>query len=190
MAIIKGKIVSLDYEGKLENGEVFDSSQHGDHSHPLEFEVGAGHVIPGFDEAVLGMELGQEKEFEIEPENAYGHYREELKKQIPKQGFQRPLDEQGNPVEPQVGMVLGMKTPQGQMLPVKISAIDDQNITLDLNHPLAGKKLLFKIKILEIKDKPEEEAQTSEQTPDQTQTGEQTQTEDSLEDLADNEKKE
>ncbi len=153
MVVIKGKVVSLDYEGKLEDGEIFDTSKHGDHSHPLEFEVGAGQVIPGFDEAVLGMEIGEEKEFDIEPKNAYGEYREELKRKVPKKSFQNPLDQQGNPVEPQAGMVLGMRTPQGQVLPVKIIDVGEEEITLDLNHPLAGKKLIFKIKILDIKEK-------------------------------------
>jgi FKBP-type peptidyl-prolyl cis-trans isomerase 2 len=72
MAIKKGDVVTVDYEGRLENGEVFDTSYHKDHSHPLTFEVGAKKVIPGFDAAVVGMKKGEEKEVIVQPEHAYG----------------------------------------------------------------------------------------------------------------------
>ena len=141
----KGDKVSIDYEGKLESGQVFDSSTHGDHSHPLEFEVGSGMVIAGFDKEVIGMEKGQEKEFSIEPEDAYGERKEELKKELPKSAL--PPVPEGQ--ELQAGMALMLQTPQGQM-PVAISEVKKDSIVLDLNHPLAGKKLIFKIKVLEI----------------------------------------
>lgn len=134
--------VTLDYEGKFENGEIFDTSKHGDHSHPLTFVVGEGQVIPGFEKAVLGMEVGDEKEFSIEPEDAYGMPDERLVQEIPKSAL---------PSEPeaQVGMTLVMQTPQGD-IPVVISEVKADSVILNLNHPLAGKKLIFKIKVLSV----------------------------------------
>lgn len=144
MTIKEGNTVSLDYEGKFEDGTVFDSSKHGDHSHPLTFEVGKKMVIPGFEKAVIGMALEEEKEFEIESEDAYGPVREEFKKEVPKDIL--PKDQ-----EPQVGMTLMMSAPTGQQFPAKIDEIKEESIVIDLNHPLAGKKLIFKIKIVEVK---------------------------------------
>ncbi len=143
MSVKKGDHIKVDYEGRFESGEVFDSSSHGDHSHPLEFEAGSGQVIKGFDEAVIGMEEGQEKEFSIEPKDAYGEYNEKLKRDIPKNAL--PKDQ-----EPQEGMMLVMGTPEGHKVPVKIVAVNKDTITIDLNHPLAGKKLIFKIKVIGI----------------------------------------
>lgn len=145
MAIKEKDKVKLDYEGKLEDGHVFDSSKHGEHSHPLEFVVGSGMVIKGFDEAVKGMEKDEEKEFSIEPEDAYGQYNPELKRDIPKNVL--PPEQ-----EPKEGMMLGMRTPDGQTIPAKIVSVDKDKITIDVNHPLAGKKLFFKIKILDIEE--------------------------------------
>lgn len=140
--VSKGSKVSLDYEGRLESGEVFDSSKHGDHSHPLEFEAGSGMVIAGFDNAVMGMKVGEEKEFTLNPESAYGEYNPQLKKDFPRSSL--PQDQ-----EPKEGMTLVIGTPQGQF-PVKIAAVTKDTVTIDLNHPLAGKKLIFKIKIISI----------------------------------------
>lgn len=140
--IKQGSKVTLDYVGKLENGEVFDSSTQGDHSHPLEFEVGSGQVISGFETAVLGMNVEEEKEFSIEPENAYGPRDDRLTKEIPRSAL--PPEP-----EPQKGMTLMMKTPQGDV-PVCISEVKPEAVVLDFNHPLAGKKLIFKIKVLKI----------------------------------------
>lgn len=146
MAIKKGDTISLDYEGKLESGEVFDSSTHGDHSHPLTFQVGGGQVIPGFDAAVIGMNKSQEKEFSIEPNEAYGEANLELKKEFPRNAL--PKDP-----EPKAGMMLMLSTPDGQQFPAKIDSVTKDKVVIDLNHPLAGKKLIFKIKILEINGK-------------------------------------
>jgi FKBP-type peptidyl-prolyl cis-trans isomerase 2 len=143
MTIKKGDNVSVDYEGKFEDGTVFDSSTHGDHSHPLEFEVGAGKVIKGFDSAVIGMKKDEEKNFEIKPEDAYGEPRPELKKDFPRTIL--PADQ-----EPKAGMTMAMGTPDGHQIPVKILEVTTDKIVVDLNHPLAGKKLLFKIKIIKV----------------------------------------
>lgn len=146
MAIKKGDKIKVDYEGKFDDGQVFDSSKHGDHSHPLEFEVGSGQVIPGFDNAVVGMKVGEEKEFSILPKDAYGERNKELEKQIPRNSL--PPAPQGQ--EPKVGMVLVLNSPDGRQFPVMITKVDDKNITIDLNHPLAGKKLNFKIKVVNV----------------------------------------
>jgi len=141
--IKKGSKISLDYEGRFESGEVFDSSKHGDHSHPLIFEVGSGKVIQGFDKAVIGMKKGEEKEFEIEPEEAYGKYRPELAKKVPKSALP-PSN-----MEITEGMMLMANSPDGVQFPVRIAKVEKEFVVLDMNHPLAGKKLIFKIKILD-----------------------------------------
>lgn len=143
MAIKEGDKVSLDYEGRLDSGELFDTSKHGDHSHPLEFTVGAGEVIVGFEEAVKGMEKGEEKEFSLSPEKAYGERREDMLKEVPKEAL--PKDQ-----EAKVGMTLILSSPEGQQVPAKIAEVKENSIILDLNHPLAGQNLNFKIKILDV----------------------------------------
>ncbi len=150
MSIKKGDKIKVDYEGKFENGEVFDSSKHGDHAHPIEFEVGQGQVIKGFDEAVVGMEKGEEKKFEINPDEGYGEYREELKKDIPKDAL--PKEQ-----EPKEGMMLMLSAPDGRQFPAKIEKVEEDKIIIDLNHPLAGKKLFFDIKIVDIEEGSETE---------------------------------
>ena len=141
--IKKGDKIKVDYEGTFENGETFDSSKHGSHSHPLEFVVGEGQVIKGFDDAVIGMKKGDKKEISIEPKEAYGERREELKQKVPR-------SELGNLPELKKGMILMMQSPDGRKMPLAVADADEQSVTLDLNHPLAGKKLIFKIEILSI----------------------------------------
>ncbi len=144
MSIKKGDLIALHYEGRFENGEVFDSSSfHEGHEHPLEFTVGEGQVVPGFDNAVIGMSKDEEKEFTLKPSEAYGEHNSELQQKIPKD--QLPKDQ-----TPEAGMTIVVKTPDGNQFPVQIIAVDEETITLDLNHPLAGKTLIFKIKILDV----------------------------------------
>ena len=142
MAVKDKDKVTLDYEGKLESGEIFDTSKHEEHSHPLTFVVGEGQVIPGFEKAVLGMNVDEEKEFEIEPDDAYGMPDDRLFQEVPRNVL--PSEP-----EPQIGMTLVMQTPQGN-IPVMISEVKTDSVILNLNHPLAGKKLIFKIKVLKI----------------------------------------
>ncbi len=144
MAIHKGDLVKIEYEGRFETGEVFDSSKHGDHSHPLEFLAGSGEVIAGMDKTVIGMKKDDEKEIIISSNEAYGDYDKDLKKQIPRNAIPKEP-------EPKVGMVLIMTIADGDRFPVKIVEVDDNFVTIDLNHPLAGKTLHFKIKILDVK---------------------------------------
>ncbi len=141
MPVEKGNKVKIEYTGTLEDGTVFDSSEK--HGKPLEFEAGAGLVIPGFDKAVLGMEKDEEKEVTIKPEEGYGERKEELVKAVPR-------DKMPKEVEPKEGLMLIMATPDGHQIPTKIVKVEDTTITLDMNHPLAGKTLKFKIKVIDF----------------------------------------
>ncbi|MBU90039.1 peptidylprolyl isomerase [Candidatus Woesearchaeota archaeon] len=140
MAVKKGDKIKVNYTGTLDDGTVFDTS---DGKQPLEFEAGSGQVIKGFDEAVIGMEKGEEKNVKIESKDAYGDYNPQLMKKIPRD--QLPQDQ-----EPKPGMMLLIKAPNGQQFPVKIAEVTDKEITMDLNPPLAGKNLNFKIKVEEV----------------------------------------
>ena len=137
----KGDAVKVEYIGSLEDGTVFDSSEK--HEAPLEFIVGSGQIIPGFEEAVVGMKVGEEKQITLEPEEAYGDYNPDLVKKIPKDCF--PEDQ-----DVQQGMIYMMNIPDGRQVPVKITDVEEDAITIDLNPPLAGKTLIFKIKIVAI----------------------------------------
>ncbi|RLE42825.1 peptidylprolyl isomerase [Candidatus Woesearchaeota archaeon] len=141
MAIKKGDRVKIEYVGKLDDGTVFDSSKM--HSKPLEFEVGVGKIIPGLDKAILGMEINEEKEITIQPEEAYGARDPQLIKKLPR-------DKVSIKGEIKEGMLLMLGLPSGQQIPASIVKVTPNDITIDLNHPLAGKTLHFKIKVLEV----------------------------------------
>ncbi len=141
MSIAKdGDTVKVHYTGTLENGEVFDTSQERE---PLEFTLGQGQLIPGFEKAVIGLNVGDSTKVDIPSGEAYGELREDLVLNVPKD--QLPAD-----VEPQVGMQLQVNQPNGQPVPVRITNITDEELTLDANHPLAGKDLSFKIELVEV----------------------------------------
>lgn len=131
-----GDTVRVHYTGRLDNGKVFDTSDGGE---PLEFRVGAGEVIPGFDEGVLGMLVGAKKSVEIEAEDAYGPRAEQLVNTIPRAGINLGA------TQPEVGMSLTMHIADGQEIPVTITEVTATHITLDANHPLAGQRLIFEI---------------------------------------------
>src|SRR5919112_1348525 len=116
----KGDTVQVHYTGKLTDGQVFDSSAGGD---PLEFEVGSGQVIKGFDDGVQGMSVGDKKQIEIEVEDAYGERIEPLVQTVPREGLM--LD-----TEPQVGMTLVMQLPDGNQIPVAVTEVTEDSITL------------------------------------------------------------
>ena len=141
MPVKKGDKIKVDYTGTLENGEVFDSSEK--HGQPLEFEAGAGQMIKGFDAAVVGMEVGEEKEITLVPADAYGERNDDLQRTVPRE--QLPKDQ-----DPQEGMMLVIGLPDGNQIPAKISKVDEKEVTLDLNHPLAGQTLKFKLKLVAI----------------------------------------
>lgn len=136
-----GDTVQVHYTGRLEDGQVFDSSED---SEPLEFQVGAGQVIPGFDEGVRGMQVGDKKTIEIAADDAYGQRVDSLVQSVPRSGMN--LD-----AEPQTGMNLIMQLPDGNQIPVAITDVTDTHVTLDANHPLAGHKLIFDIELVNIK---------------------------------------
>jgi len=141
MSTVKaGDTVKVHYTGKLESGEVFDSSEEGE---PLSFTVGAGQVIEGFDQALLGMEVGQLKEIVIPPEQAYGRRDEDLVQRINRDQFNLPG------VDPEIGMAIEMHTPQG-VIPLVISDLTDTTVELDANHTLAGESLHFALRLVEI----------------------------------------
>jgi len=137
----KGDKVKVEYEGCLEDGTVFDSSEK--HDAPLEFTVGSGQLIQGFDEAVIGMKEGEEKEVNVPPEKAYGQHKEELVKELPRNYF--PQDKEIKP-----GMAFNMKMQDGNQLLIRVSNVNNETVTVDLNPPLAGRTLKFKIKLLSI----------------------------------------
>ncbi|MEM4259869.1 MAG: peptidylprolyl isomerase [Candidatus Woesearchaeota archaeon] len=136
-----GSIVTLDYTGNLEDGTVFDSSLN--HNEPLKFEIGKGMVIKGFESNIMDMQIGDEKTFTLQPEEAYGEKHSQLIQKIPRN---KSIEQQ----EPKPGMYLIVNAPDGQQYPALIIDVDETTISLDFNHPLAGKKLTFKIKIIKI----------------------------------------
>ncbi|MGI5820420.1 MAG: FKBP-type peptidyl-prolyl cis-trans isomerase [Armatimonadota bacterium] len=135
-----GDTVKVHYTGKLEDGTVFDTSRERE---PLEFTLEAGQIIPGFEEAVVGMEEGDETTVQIPPEKAYGPRQEEAVMELPQE--QLPPE-----MEPQVGMQLQLQGANGQAFPAQIVEIGDETITLDANHPLAGETLTFEIELVAV----------------------------------------
>ena len=128
------------YKGTFDNGDLFDSSLEGQ---PLEFTVGEGEVIPGFEKAVDGMNAGETRTIAIPPDEAYGNHRDDLVAVIGSEQLPPEID-------PEVGMVLEMSSEDGVVTNVTITEIGDDTITLDANHELVGEKLNFEITLVEI----------------------------------------
>ena len=135
-----GDTVRIHYTGTLDDGTQFDSSSGRD---PLEFSLGGGQVIPGFDAAVSGMSIGESKSVTIAPEDAYGERHEKLVQQVPRNIL--PED-----MEPAVGIQLQSQSPDGQVMNLVITEVVEDTITVDANHPLAGFALTFAIELVEI----------------------------------------
>lgn len=135
-----GDTVKVHYHGKLTDGTTFDSSEGRE---PLEFEVGSGMVIAGFDNGVTGMSVGEKKTIEIPVDEAYGTKQDDLLMEFPKSNF--PAD-----MLPEVGMQLNMSNGSGQNFPVVIREVKDDVVVLDANHPLSGEDLVFDLELVEI----------------------------------------
>lgn len=135
-----GDTVSIHYTGTLEDGSQFDSSEGRD---PLQFELGSGQVIPGFDKAVEGMSVGDSKQVTIPPEEAYGDHQPQMVQDVPKSVL--PPD-----IEPEVGMALSARSQDGAEMRLTVTEVKEDAITVDGNHPLAGKPLNFDIELVNI----------------------------------------
>lgn len=137
--IENGDTVKVHYTGKLEDGTVFDSSLN-EGREPLEVVLGNNMLIKGFESGLIGLSEGDKKVIEIEPSDAYGEYNEEMVNEIPKTNV---------PENVQVGEMLQGMSPMGP-INVKVTSINEETVTIDANHPLAGKKLVFEIEVLNV----------------------------------------
>jgi len=138
----KGKKVRVHYTGTLADGDIFDSSTGRD---PLEFVVGAGQMIAGFDRGVEGMAVGEEKTLTLPPDQAYGERRDDMV-------FQVSRDVMPKDYTPSVGDTLQMRTKQGMPMNVTVASVEEDKVLLDANHSLAGKELTFKVRLVEVLD--------------------------------------
>lgn len=136
----QGDTVSIHYTGRLDDGTVFDTSEDRD---PLEFTLGEGKVIPGFENAVQGMEEGESKTTKIPSDEAYGERRDDLVLTVAREQLPNDLD-------PEVGQRLEMRAGDGQTFPVVISEVEGDTVEVDANHPLAGKDLTFDIELVAV----------------------------------------
>lgn len=135
-----GDSVQVHYTGKLEDGTVFDSSEGGD---PLAFRLGEGSAIPGFENAIVGMQEGETRTAHVSPEQAYGPYQDENVFAVPRSEFPPELDLK-------VGEQLQVRQQDGQAFIVTVQNVNDNEVMLDANHPLAGKDLTFNIRLVKI----------------------------------------
>ena len=135
-----GDTVRIHYTGTLADGSTFDSSEGRD---PLEFTVGSGQIIPGLDKAMPGMEVGEKKVVEVPCDEAYGQPDPNARQAVPRAEIpaEIPLD---------IGTQLQVQTPQGQVMPVTVAEVTETEVTLDANHPLAGRDLTFAIELVAI----------------------------------------
>ena len=136
----KGKNVKIHYTGRLQDGSVFDSSSGRD---PLQFSIGSGQVIPGFEEAVIGMKVGDKKTVEIPCKNAYGERNPSMVMEVDRKHVPPGLD-------PEVGQQMELGSPGGEIVKVTVIKADAKSITLDANPPLAGEDLTFDIELVEV----------------------------------------
>jgi FKBP-type peptidyl-prolyl cis-trans isomerase 2 len=138
--IQSGSKVKLNYTGKLENGEIFDTSM-GEGRNPLEFTVGAGQLIKGFEDGIMGLSVGDKKTIHMTPEIAYGSVKEDLLFEVPKQNCPEGVS---------VGNTLQTVLQTGALATFTVTEVKNDTVVIDGNHPLAGKNLIFDVEILEI----------------------------------------
>ncbi len=136
----KGDTVKVHYTGKFNDGTVFDSSRGRE---PLQFTLGNGNLIRGFEEAVSGMCAGEAKTVAIGPEEGYGPFKQELVFKVKREHFPASI-------KPEIGAMLQMRQPDGGIIGVRVSSVEEDSILLDANHPLAGKDLIFEIEVVEV----------------------------------------
>ncbi|WP_214020681.1 peptidylprolyl isomerase [Methanoculleus sp.] len=144
----EGDTVKVHYTGKLEDGTVFDTSEE---RAPLEFTIGSGQIIQGFEKAVVGMEPGEAKTATIQPEEAYGPHREDMTLTVDREQFPEEID-------PEPGQQLQVQQPDGRAAVVVVSDVSESTVTLDANHPLAGQPLTFEIRLVDIVGAAQEQA--------------------------------
>ena len=135
-----GNTVKVHYTGKFEDGTVFDTSADRD---PLEFTIGRGQLIPGFEQAVIGMSPGESKTVNIPADEAYGQHNAEMLTEVDRSQF--PAD-----LNPEVGQQLQLNRSDAQTVVVTVASVSESTVTLDANHPLAGKDLIFDIQLVAI----------------------------------------
>jgi FKBP-type peptidyl-prolyl cis-trans isomerase SlpA len=140
MKVAEKNNIAVHYTGKLKDGEVFDSSEGRE---PLKFIVGDGNMIPGFEKGVLGMQINEKKTIEIPFDQAYGDIRKDLFHEVSNENLPQDL-------KPEIGMQLQSKSQDGSVLNVTIIKVNENSVTIDANHPLAGKDLYFDIEVVEI----------------------------------------
>ena len=146
MAVKKGEWIKVEYEGTFDDGTVFDSTKMNGGA-PLKFQVGMGQLVKGFDDSVIDKNIGDEYTIKLEPSEAYGELKEGITQRVPKAQFPKGVD-----LQP--GLMLMVMGPQGQM-PASIKSIEGDEVVIDLNHPMAGKVLNFKIRIVETDCEPD-----------------------------------
>jgi peptidylprolyl isomerase len=137
-----GATVKVHYTGRLDDGTVFDSSRDRE---PLEFTLGKGWLIKGFEDAVLEMSAGETKTVRVPSDEAYGSHREELMLRVDRTHFPPSI-------EPREGLILNLRQPDGGIMEVAITEVSEDSVTLDANHPLAGKDLIFEIEMMEVSE--------------------------------------
>jgi len=140
-AVTTGRKIKVHYTGTFDDGEVFDSSRQA--QQPFEFEVGAGQVIPGFDNAVVGMKVGETKQVRLTEDEAYGPYNQEMVFDADPNQFEDGLS-------PEVGQQFQTQMQDGTPLLLTVKAVSEDKITLDANHPMAGKALNFDLEVVEV----------------------------------------
>ncbi len=140
MAVEMNNKVKVHYKGTLSNGDIFDSSEGRE---PLEFTLGKGEVIPGFEKGVHGMEINEKKTIRIPANEAYGEVKQELIQEVPKTALPKEI-------EPKVGLQLVSNTPDGRKIPLVVTKVNDESIVVDANHQLAGEDLTFEVTLVAI----------------------------------------
>ena len=133
--------VQVHYTGKLTNGQIFDSSVD---KQPLEFQLGQGQIIPGFEKGLIDMTVSEKKTITIPEAEAYGEVRKDLFHEVPKADLPQEID-------PQVGMGLVAKNPDGTERQLRVAEVRNESIVIDANHPLAGQDLIFELEVVDIK---------------------------------------